>query len=108
MFKKCDAVLIVFLIVLSVLSGVLFFNSGSVGKTVVVSINNSVYAEYPLYENRTVELKNNGYNKLIIKNGTAYVEKADCKDKICVKHKKISKRGETIICLPHKTVIEVK
>lgn len=48
-----------------------------------------------------------GYNVVVIKNNEVYVKEADCPDKICVNHKKISNIGETIICLPHKLVVEI-
>jgi len=32
---------------------------------------------------------------------------ADCRDGICVDHTPISLNGETIICLPHRLVIEI-
>lgn len=48
-----------------------------------------------------------GYNVVVIKNNEVYVKEADCPDKICVDHKKISNIGETIICLPHKLVVEI-
>ena len=35
------------------------------------------------------------------------VNNKDCPDKICVNHAAISKKGETIVCLPHKVVVEV-
>ena len=43
-----------------------------------------------------------------IKDGEVSVKEADCPDKICVNHKKISNVGESIICLPHKLVIEIR
>ena len=36
------------------------------------------------------------------------MKEADCPDQICRKHKAIDKSGETIVCLPHKVVIEVE
>ena len=33
---------------------------------------------------------------------------ADCPDKICVNTGKISKIGETIVCLPHRVVVEIQ
>ena len=36
------------------------------------------------------------------------MRKADCKDQICADHKAIEKSGETIVCLPHKVVIEIQ
>lgn len=49
-----------------------------------------------------------GTNKIIVKDGFVSVEEADCPDKVCVKHKAISAEGETIICLPHRMVIEIE
>ena len=43
----------------------------------------------------------------VIKDGKAWVKEADCPDKICAKHRPISRSGESIICLPHKLVITV-
>ena len=39
---------------------------------------------------------------------TVVVQDADCPDKICEKHRAINRTGETIICLPHKLVVEIK
>jgi hypothetical protein len=33
---------------------------------------------------------------------------ADCPDKLCEKTGKISKNGETIVCLPHRVVVEIQ
>ncbi|MBR6533456.1 MAG: NusG domain II-containing protein [Clostridia bacterium] len=52
--------------------------------------------------------KNNQFeNVLVIENGEAFIKSANCPDKICVAHRKISKTGETIVCLPHKLVVEI-
>ena len=32
---------------------------------------------------------------------------ADCPDKICVNHATISDVGESIVCLPHRVVVEI-
>ena len=42
------------------------------------------------------------------KNFMLTMKKADCKDQICADHKAIEKSGETIVCLPHKVVIEIR
>ncbi len=47
------------------------------------------------------------YNVLLIKDGQASMTEADCPDLICVHHKPVSREGETIVCLPHKLVVEV-
>lgn len=49
-----------------------------------------------------------GRNVLQIKNGKACMSEADCPDKLCMRQKGISRTGESIICLPHRLVIEIK
>lgn len=47
------------------------------------------------------------YNLISIMNGTAVMEAADCRDQICVHHRPIMSERESIICLPHKLVVEM-
>ena len=42
-----------------------------------------------------------------IQDGQVFISEADCPDGLCVNTGKISKTGQTIICLPHKLVIEI-
>lgn len=56
----------------------------------------------------TVDGYNGGKNTITIKDGTAYMQEADCPDHLCVKSGSISKTGETVVCLPHRVVIEIK
>lgn len=60
--------------------------------------------------NRTkrIEQENGSYNVLVIHNGTAAVTEASCPDGICVKHKSISLRNESIVCLPNKVIVEIR
>ena len=44
----------------------------------------------------------------VMQDGSVTVQDADCPDKICEKHRAINRTGETIICLPHKLVVEIK
>lgn len=79
------------------------------GETVRIRIQGKVTATYPLDTDRTVEIQipEGGSNVLVIKDGAAYMEEADCPDGICVNHPKISRAGESIICIPHELVVEV-
>lgn len=47
------------------------------------------------------------YNLISIAEGKVTMEAADCRDQICVHHKPIMSVGESIICLPHRLVVEV-
>ena len=82
------------------------------GNVAVVSIDGQVYKELSLNVNTELEINEangvDGYNILVIDNGYAYMKDADCVNKICVHQGKINKVGETIVCLPHKVVIEIK
>lgn len=61
-------------------------------------------------EETTIEV--NGYqggvNRIVIKDGKVSMTEADCPDELCVKTGKISRTGETIVCLPHRVVVEIK
>ena len=45
---------------------------------------------------------------LIIKDGEAYMQEADCPNQICVHHSPISHKGETIVCRPNRVIIEIR
>lgn len=73
-----------------------------------VLIDGKLTQSFDLKEDiKTVIVTEKGNNTLVIENGKAFIQNADCPDKICANHRKISKTGETIVCLPHKLVIEI-
>lgn len=80
------------------------------GETVVITVDGTVYKTLELDKDTELDIQgvNDGRNKLIIENGQAYMIDADCPDKVCVRQGKINKTGETIVCLPHKVVVEIK
>lgn len=108
MFKKKDFILIIAVLFIAGVM-ILFMQLGSrAGETVCIKINGEKYGEYPVNKNRVIDIENEmGKNKLIIENGRVYMESADCPDKYCVEHKPIEKMNETIVCLPHKLVVEI-
>lgn len=48
------------------------------------------------------------YNTLKLSKSGVSMEAADCPDQICVHHIPITGGGESIICLPHKLVVEIR
>ena len=109
---KNDIILIVGLLAVAVIIGLAFWMLRGEGDTVVVEIDGKLYGSYALNVDRTVEIRTGEdgkeLNLLVIKDGKAYVESATCRDGICAAHRPISRRGESIVCLPHKVVITVK
>ncbi|MDO4556602.1 MAG: NusG domain II-containing protein [Lachnospiraceae bacterium] len=79
------------------------------GGLAVVYVDTEEYASYDLSEDGEYSIETErGTNVLVIKDGEANMTEADCPDKLCVQQKAISKNGETIVCLPHKVVVEIK
>lgn len=78
------------------------------GEYLRITVDGAVYGEYPLSEDRTIEVYGEwGCNQVVISGGAVSVTEADCPDKYCMAYPPISERGQTIVCLPHKMVAEV-
>lgn len=107
--KKADFLLIALALLLA--GGIyLFYSAGAEkGLTAVVTVDGEWRAALPLdeAENSVTIETDGGYNIITTKDGMVFVAEADCRDRICVEHKKISQVGETIVCLPHKLVVEI-
>lgn len=54
-----------------------------------------------------MQFQTQDYNIMLYKNGKVWMLMAGCPDQICVHHRDISAVGESIICLPHKVVIDI-
>ena len=87
---------------------VFLFRRGGKGKGVEITVDGESKAFLPLGEDDSIRIDTDGgYNVITVKDGEVTVSEADCRDQICVEHKKIRKTGETIVCLPHKLVVTV-
>lgn len=74
-----------------------------------VQIDGETVMELPLSQDARVELGEPGHgNLLIIENGTARVERADCPDQVCVRQGAVQYEGESIVCLPHKLIVSIE
>ena len=108
---KNDIILVAVILLIAAAGLLLTMLTRQEGSLVIVKIDGVQTDSYSLYEDRTVEIitgKDNEFkNTLIIEDGKAYISQADCPDKICQEHRPISYSGETIVCLPHKIVIEI-
>ncbi len=54
------------------------------------------------------EIDIDDHNKVVIAGGEVWMESADCPDKLCVEQGRISRSGQTIICLPNKVMVTIK
>lgn len=106
--RRNDVIFIVILMTVVALVGAgMYFLRGG-GNTVTVTVDGALYGTYPLAVDTTVDITTDGgHNRLVVRDGTAYVDTADCPDGICAAHRPISRKGESIVCLPHKVVVTV-
>ena len=104
-----DILLAIGVIAIAIISLLVVNLTKSEGNKVNVLVDGKVKYTYNLNENtkQTIKTNNNGINELVIENNNVSISYANCRDKICQNHKPISNKGETIVCLPHKVVIEI-
>lgn len=79
------------------------------GYTVKITVAGEVVMEVPLSEDAEyiISKSEEKYNIVKVSDGEVMVTDANCRDHICMNYEDVDSVGETIICLPHKMVIEV-
>ena len=109
--KKRDILVVILLLFLSI--GMAFFvqkiKSNENGNYLRVELNGKEYGTYPLNKDKTFKIKidEDEYNIVEIKNGKVKMREANCRDLICTHMPSIEKIGETIVCLPHRLILEI-
>ena len=64
--------------------------------------------ELPLAQDTRIDIATSlGSNTIVVKDGTVFVEDADCENHDCIRQGALDAPGKQIICLPHKLWIEV-
>lgn len=109
----------ILVILISLFIGIKLFSKED-GDTVVVMLDGKVYGKYSLFEDQTVRIVSgeNGehYNILVIKDGKAYIEDADCPGvqsrTKCTNHKPIPSdsffASNEIECREHRMVVYIE
>ena len=111
--KKWDLIIMIVLIILSLMPIRLLISSNNSGdlKRVIISVNGEEYESLELKENLNKIIKiEEGLeiNEIYINKGQVYMNHSNCTDKVCMRQGKISKIGESIVCLPNRVFIEIK
>ena len=76
---------------------------------VVIEVEGKVYGTYPIAKNREISVDTAyGHNVVCIENGKVYMKEADCSDGYCKRQGKLLRSDRTIVCLPHRLVVEVR
>ena len=107
---KNDILLALIVLILSVAMIIIIKTERIPGKYVTVSVDGITKETFSLNDNVEYEIhsEESRYNLLIIDEGSARIDSANCPDKTCVRHKPINESGEVIICLPHKVIVSIE
>lgn len=112
-FTKCDIILILIIVVVSVLSIVyMSFDYFKDNKLYVKIYKEDIlFYQHELLDDFTETVYVEGevyYNLVVIDKGRVYVKDANCPDKICKRHIPISRQGQLIVCIPNKVIITIE
>lgn len=113
--KKMDVVIISTLAILSFTPQLIFSKSSDKDNLPTyahIAVSGETYRNVMLCdknEKDTITIKNDDHvNTILVENKTVKIIDANCKDSTCIKQGTISKVGDTLVCLPHKLIIEIK
>lgn len=111
--KPWDGVIILVLILSSFLPIFIFGQTQTADKEAVLRVDGTEIKRFDLVEVQKTytflyEDEDGDTNLLEIEGDRIRIKEADCGDQICVRRGWASKNGETIVCLPHKLVIEIQ
>ena len=108
--KKNDILLAGSVLFLAALLMIFFYFQGNVsGNCITVTIDGELYGTFALSDNQEIAIDTQyGHNLLVIESGKVYMKEADCPDGYCKRQGKITGERETIVCLPHKLVVEIE
>lgn len=108
---KRDIILVLVMLAVAMMA-LLIINYGvkKKGTYAVVKVDGQELYKLELDKDTIVDVAGyqGGLNRIEVKAGKVSMTEADCPDELCVKTGKISRTGETIVCLPHRVVIEIK
>lgn len=119
MIRPWDVIMMIILVLVSLFPVIVFsyYQSGTITEDTtfiaVISQDNQIIDEITLtghvgHEVFDIQIDEHEINTIEIKDEAIRIQGATCSDQVCVRTGFISQPGETIICLPHKLVIEIK
>ena len=119
MIKRWDMI-ITFLLILASLLPVAIFTYVHAGKidentiiVAVISVDHEVVDRIVLTDRVGIDVfdltpSEHDRNTIEVRDDRIRMKSATCSDQVCVNFGFISKPGETIVCLPHKVLIEIQ
>ena len=109
--KKKDIIIIAAALVLALgLYLVSQIAGGKTATTVVVTVDGREVLRRPLAVENTYEIKQDdgSVNVIAVEGGAVYMKEANCRDGLCIAQGKMKNAAKTIVCLPHKLVVQLE
>ncbi len=107
--KEKDLLFVICVLLAVAFLGIVFWGkrTDQSGSYIEITIDGELYGSYSLEQEQEFVVESSyGTNSVVIKDGKAFVEEADCPDQVCVAMRPVSRSGEIICCLPHHLFIE--
>ena len=106
--RRNDIILISAVLSVAIAALVIFRFCIPSGNSVMISVDGKPTEIISLSTDSERVIKTeNGTNIAVVKDGKVSVVDATCPDKLCQKHRPISKVGESIVCLPNKVTLRI-
>lgn len=109
--NKCDLWLLAAIVLVGAVLwlGFRWLRPGEEASLVEVRRQGVLELSVPLAEEQTYLLTGpeGEENELCVAEGKAFMRAANCPDKLCVSQGAITRGGESIVCLPHKLVVQL-
>ena len=82
---------------------------GAEASTIVVTLDGKEVLRRPLAVENTYDIAQDdgSLNVIAVENGAVYMKEANCRDGLCIRQGKMKNGAKTIVCLPHKIVIQL-
>lgn len=82
---------------------------GAEASSVVVTVDGVETLRRPLaMENRyEIAQEDGSLNVIRVEDGAVFMEEANCRDGLCIRQGKMKNAAKTIVCLPHKVVVQL-
>lgn len=111
LFKVTDLLIILAAAIVSIIFAFVWFSGqDDTGRLAVIEVDGQVYKTInmdSLEEDIKVQIDGDVSVTVVVSHDSAYIERSDCKDKICVNTGKLNRAGQVSVCLPARVSLSI-
>ena len=106
---KGDRLLILFILFIGLILFLWNHVSSESGQYLFIFHDKDLIHRIPLNKNWDLDIKGDlGITHIVVRNGTVWIAKSPCPQKICMHMGKIANHGQSIVCIPNRIVLVIK